>query len=180
MAVILPFAPRFFKTKHKERKLSYSLNALLFIFSTLVISLFVHLLFKAFKPNVFVSGFTFYLQLVIGIGVLLLLKYVFENIVSIILNIEHLITKYTFYKSSFRYFFSFILFPFVIINTYSIEISSLLLNLLIVFFAIFYLIVLIWFYAKNRSLIISNLFYFILYLCALEISPYLILYKLVN
>lgn len=32
-------------------------------------------------------------------------------------------------------------------------------------------------YKTNRKLIITNFFYFILYLCALEISPYIILYK---
>ena len=32
-------------------------------------------------------------------------------------------------------------------------------------------------YKTNGKLIITNFFYFILYLCALEISPYIILYK---
>ncbi|WP_304138277.1 DUF4271 domain-containing protein [Mesonia mobilis] len=32
-------------------------------------------------------------------------------------------------------------------------------------------------YRKNQSLITGNWFYFILYLCTLEIAPYFILYK---
>ncbi|MDC3229281.1 DUF4271 domain-containing protein [Flavobacteriaceae bacterium] len=34
-------------------------------------------------------------------------------------------------------------------------------------------------YKNYRSLIFSNFFYFLLYICALEISPYLILYKVI-
>ena len=35
-------------------------------------------------------------------------------------------------------------------------------------------------FKSYQKLILSNFFYFILYLCALEIGPYIILYKLFN
>jgi len=35
-------------------------------------------------------------------------------------------------------------------------------------------------FKTNGKLIITNFFYFILYLCALEISPYIILYKVLT
>ena len=35
-------------------------------------------------------------------------------------------------------------------------------------------------YRKNQQFILSRWFYFILYLCALEIGPYFILYKLIT
>jgi len=34
-------------------------------------------------------------------------------------------------------------------------------------------------FKNHQKLILNNLFYFILYLCALEIGPYLILYKII-
>src|SRR5690554_4050878 len=40
-------------------------------------------------------------------------------------------------------------------------------------------ITLLYSYKKNGILIASNFLYFILYLCALEISPYIILYRLI-
>ena len=34
--------------------------------------------------------------------------------------------------------------------------------------------------ANNKNLIFNNIFYFILYLCALEIAPFVIIFKLTN
>jgi hypothetical protein len=83
-----------------------------------------------------------------------------------------------FQKTSYKIFFGVLLIPINFILLFSVTPSPIILQMLVIVFILINCISIIVSYKTYQSLIKSNLFYFILYLCTLEISPYLVLYKL--
>mgnify|MGYP001252003208 CR=1 FL=1 len=118
------------------------------------------------------------LSLVLGLGILL--KILIELAIGSLFELENLFHSYVFQQISTINFLGVILLP---LNAFLIfgfpnQVPLLAVTL---FFSV--IIILIGFFKSIKShqnLLINNLFYFILYLCTLEIGPYLILYKLVS
>ncbi len=84
---------------------------------------------------------------------------------------------FTFTKLSYLGNFSLLILPLIIINFYinSFYFSQFLIiiaSLLLVFYYFLQI-------KNNQKLVFGKMFYFILYLCALEISPFIIIYKLI-
>ena len=118
-----------------------------------------------------------FLKILFVVFVFIIVKTSIEKMIGAIFSIEKVINHYIYEKLSYRNFLSLLLIVTNLIFYFSVKPD---LNTLLIFTSILFLInILILFYTyKNyRSLIFSNFFYFLLYLCALEISPYLILYK---
>ena len=88
---------------------------------------------------------------------------------------------YLFQKITYKNYLGLILLPINILLIYVVTPSK---SIFFVAISLLFIVNLMGFLESVKShlsLIKSNLFYFILYLCALEIAPYLILYKvLVN
>lgn len=122
------------------------------------------------------SDWVKYIQIVTLLGVFVLSKYLVEKIVATSFKIEEFIEQFNLQKVSYRTYIGVMLLPVNIFLYYNninsdLIIYGILLIILIVN-ALTYLISL-----KNyQSLLISKMFYFILYLCALEIAPYYFMY----
>ena len=118
-----------------------------------------------------------FLQILFVVFVFIIVKTSIEKIIGTIFSIEKLIDHYIYEKLSYRNFLSLLLIITNLIFYFSIKPD---LNTLLILTGILFLVnmlILSYSYKNYRSLIFSNLFYFLLYICALEISPYLILYK---
>jgi hypothetical protein len=73
-----------------------------------------------------------------------------------------------------------VLLPVLLFFTYvDIENTEFSSALLICFFFFFFLLRTVILLVKNNKLVIESLFYFIVYLCTLEIAPVLLIYKVV-
>ena len=150
-------------------------TVLLFVVQLISVSFFIQLVLSHFnyttKTNwiVFIQIFTF-------VSVFILAKYLVEKMIATSFDAESFIEQFNLFKISYRSYLGIVLLPINIlmfytnfINTYVI--IGLLLSLLAIN-AITYLISL-----KNyQNLIIGKLFYFILYICTLEIAPYYMIY----
>ena len=169
----LPVSNNYFLAKGKSEELRHPFSILLFIIQLISISLFINLFFlEKGKANVLL-----FLQILFVVFVFIIVKTSIEKMIGAIFSIEKLIDHYIYEKLSYRNFLSLLLIVTNLIFYFSVKPD---LNTLLIFTGILFLInILFLFYSyKNyRSLIFSNFFYFLLYLCALEISPYLILYK---
>jgi hypothetical protein len=108
-----------------------------------------------------------------------LMKTCIEKLIGSIFDIETIINKYIFTKLSYRNFISLFLIVLNFIFYFSVEPTMLLLFIFSGLIVVLNLFILFINYKNYRSLIFSNFFYFLLYICALEISPYLILYKVI-
>ncbi|WGD35544.1 DUF4271 domain-containing protein [Olleya sp. YS] len=113
------------------------------------------------------------------IGLFIVLKVLFERLLSSVLDIEHIIDKYLFQKISFRNFIGLLLLPINAFLIYTFKPDQ------TVYYIVFSVILLILFFGlflfvkNNLNTFKKSLFYFILYLCALEIAPYVVLYKII-
>ena len=169
----LPVSNNYFLAKGKSEELRHPFSILLFVIQLISISLFVNLFFlEKGKANVLL-----FLQILFVVFVFIIVKTSIEKMIGAIFSIEKLIDHYIYEKLSYRNFLSLLLIITNLIFYFSVKPD---LNILLILTGILFLVnmlILSYSYKKYRSLIFSNLFYFLLYICALEISPYLILYK---
>lgn len=164
----------------KANKISTPFNLILLGFQIITISLFLYLCWNTFGWQSNFEGGSLFLIIMASYGIVVICKVLIEKIIGTIFALDHLIEDYVFHKMSYRNFLGLILFPIIIIFVYGIHPSKNVLYAVFLIIMILNLIILFPFYKKNENIILNHIFYFILYLCALEIAPYFILYKLIK
>ncbi|WP_109302317.1 DUF4271 domain-containing protein [Aquimarina sp. AU474] len=164
----------------KPNKLSTSFNSILLLFQIVSVSLFIYLCFDVFEWQTVSFDINLYFKITIIYTVIVVCKLLIEKIIATIFSIDAVIDEYLFYKVTYRNFMGVILLPVNIIFIYALQPSGILFIILLAILIILNIIILISFYKKNENIILNHIFYFILYLCALEIAPYFILYKLIG
>ena len=115
-----------------------------------------------------------------AIGLFIIVKVVLEKLISNILAIGPIIDKYNFQRISFRNFAGLLLLPINALLIYTVKPNN---TLLLIALAILFLIIVfgVFLFIKNNlNTFKKSLFYFILYLCTLEIAPYIVLYKIIT
>ncbi|MBD3581968.1 DUF4271 domain-containing protein [Flavobacterium selenitireducens] len=149
------------------------------------VSLFViHLVSLAFFIQIAFYNFGFgqkgdwllFIRIFGLLGVFILCKYLIEKIIASSFNIEEFVEQFNLQKVSYRTYIGLLLLPVDIILYFSSGTSK------TVIFAIIgsILIINVLTYAISlrnyQNILLGKLFYFILYLCALEIAPYYFMY----
>lgn len=170
---------KFLVIKSKEYKALFGFNIIMLISHILSISLFLYVLYRFFIGIDNNSGVVL-LRIITAYSFFVLLKITLEKIIANVFDIDEAIDAYLYQKHTYRNFISLILFPVSIFLVYLHNPQTW------VFYAItgLYLVSIIFSYTivlqKNMNATTRYWFYFILYLCALEITPYIILYKLIT
>jgi hypothetical protein len=155
------------------------------LMSGFTISLFfVQLISLAFFIQLSLSFFGYatktdwilYIQIITLLIFFILSKFLIEKIIATAFHIEEFVEQFNLQKVTFRTYIGLFLLPINIVlfynNTFSRNIFILLIAILLIVNALTYLVSI-----KNyQNIIFSKLFYFILYLCALEIAPYYFMY----
>ena len=95
-------------------------------------------------------------------------------------NMDKIVDIYLFQKLSYRNYIAILVFPFTLLLIYTFTISDLWVYGIVSFILFANLTGIFNIFRQYQKLISANWFYFILYLCALEIAPYFILYKLIT
>ena len=122
---------------------------------------------------IFIRIFTFF-------GIFVLSKFLIEKIVATIFNIEEFAEQFNLQKVSYRTFIGIILLPINIYLFYNYTKSSVLIYITIAIILLINLFSYLVSLKIYQNLVIGKLFYFILYLCALEIAPYYFIYYLIT
>jgi len=168
---------KYLKIYAREQKFIDQFDALLFVNLIISLSLFCFLGYSTFVDNVVFNLGTF-LKILLGVGSLILIKILLERLIGSLFEIDPLIDSYLFQKTNYKNFTGLLLLPINILLVFTIPLSA---NVFYAIFGLIFIINLIGFITSiktHQKTIINNIFYFILYLCALEIAPYVILYKL--
>ena len=173
---LLPVTNKYFLLLGKGDEIKHPFNVLLFVPQVVLVSLFLFLFLKTSKYNV-ENPFILFIQICSAYSVFVLAKFIIEKLIGAIFNLEIIINKYLYQKLSYRNLLAIVLFIGNIIFFYIHQPTITLLLIFLALLIILNIITLFYSYKTNSQLIFSELFYFILYLCALEISPYIILYK---
>jgi hypothetical protein len=118
-----------------------------------------------------------YIQVFTFLSVFVLSKFLLEKIIATAFKIEEFNEQFNLLKVNYRTYLSLLLLPINIILYYNpIQSSTFFWLLIIVLFAlnvVTYIIAL----KLYQNLLIRKIFYFILYLCTLEIAPYYFIYN---
>ncbi|WP_348799977.1 DUF4271 domain-containing protein [Flavobacterium adhaerens] len=147
----------------------------LFFVQMISFSFFAQILLSTFGYGskndwvLFIRIFTFIIYFVLS-------KFLIEKIIATTFKIEEAIEQFNLQKVTYRTYIGLLILPVDIILYYY---NPVLKNIpLIIFYSIVVLNVLLYVYSiKNyRKEIFSKMFYFILYLCTLEIAPYYFMY----
>jgi hypothetical protein len=160
------------KTEERESQLQI-FNIVLLCFSAIIYAVFFSLVITLFLTET--VSFSIFITVLGFVSVYLVLFLVLDLGLAKLFEVENE-TSYLFStKIAYLYNTALILFPVLIITSYS-DLGAVV--LFWVFISMFLLSLLLLF-VNNKNLILNKLLYFILYLCALEIAPLLIIYKIV-
>lgn len=166
----------YLKIYAREQKFFDKFDALLFINLILSGAIFTFLCLQ-YNNSLFNPSINDLFKLSFGIGSFILIKVLLERLIGSLFEIDQLIDQYIFQKISYKNLIGLILIPINLILIYSFKPPIMGLYIIIGLLILINLIGILTTIKTNQSLIKQNLFYFILYLCALEIAPYVILYK---
>jgi hypothetical protein len=171
----LIFSDKYSKVYRDSSQLKSSFTISLFIVQIISVAFFIQLSLSIFGYAVktdwilFIQIFTFLVFFVLS-------KFLIEKIIGTAFNIEEFVEQFNLQKVIYRTYISLFILPVNVILFYYDSISK---NIPIVFISIILFISTITYLVsiKNyQNLIFSKLFYFILYLCTLEIAPYFFMY----
>ena len=170
---------KYIKVYKDTSHLMSGFTILLFIVQIISFSFFIQLVLTSFG-YVSKTDWIIYIRIFTFFGIFVLSKFLIEKIVATIFNIEEFAEQFNLQKVSYRTFIGLILLPINIYLFYKNTPS----NILIYFTIAVILIINLFSYLVSlkiyQNLLIGKLFYFILYLCALEIAPYYFMYYLIT
>lgn len=144
------------------------------LFSFLSISMTAYFLLDEYKDGVS-TNFLEYIEWSSYILIYILGRFFLEFLLMGLLEVKGLLSYFILSKRSYLYSISIGLFLLNLIYFYGYQKFNLLLIGAAVLFGVRLLLIVV----NNKNLIIKELFYFILYLCAFEIAPLFILFKLI-
>ncbi|ARV06945.1 hypothetical protein BTO04_09725 [Polaribacter sp. SA4-10] len=147
---------------------------LIFTFSVTVLSLILYFFIRE-NVNNREEGFYSFFAIFSLVLIYFLVKWILEYLFSSLFLINKGVHFFLVSKTSYLYAITFLLFGGVILVEYSQLNASFLFYLTAILFFIRFVAHVV----NNKKLIFSELFYFILYLCAFEIAPLFILFKLI-
>ncbi len=170
---------KYIKVYKDTSHLMSGFTILLFIVQVISFSFFIQIILSHLgyvsKTDwvLFIRIFTFF-------GVFVLSKFLIEKIIATTFNIEEFTEQLNLQKVSYRTFIGLLLLPVNIYLFYNNTSSNVLI------FCVIGVILIINLYSYlvslkiYQNLILGKLFYFILYLCALEIAPYYFIYYMIT
>ena len=152
---------------------------LLFIVQLISISFFLQLVLSYYGDTTKTNWVTF-VQIFTFLSFFILSKFLIEKIIATSFNIENFTEQFNLFKVSYRTYIGLLLLPVNIIMYYTNIMNSYaiigVMIMLLIINTVTYLVSL-----KNyQKLLLSKLFYFILYICALEIAPYYFMYYIIT
>jgi hypothetical protein len=150
------------------------------VVQVMAFSMFIVIALNVFEVNYLTTITNKYFIIATIVMLLLALKAIVQKMIANVFNIDGLVEDYIYRKISYFNYTAFLFLTASLLFTYVMPPTKALIIIVVVVYALINLVG--WFITikKHQNLILSKLFYFILYLCALEIAPYIIGIKLTN
>ena len=156
---------------HQNSRFSFTL----FMVQSISFAFFIHLSMSILN-NTPKSDYLHYIQTITFFIFFILTKQLISKIVGTAFDIEENIELFNLQKATYRMYIGLIILPFNVVLFYYENISILFPQIMIAIVLIMNILAYILAIKNYQNLIIRKLFYFILYLCTLEIAPYFFIY----
>ncbi|NNC45455.1 MAG: DUF4271 domain-containing protein [Winogradskyella sp.] len=170
---------KYLKIYSRDPKFIDSFDSFLFVNFAISLSIFCYLAFSNIVTQLQFELISFF-KLLLLISIILVVKVLLERLIGSLFEIDALMDAYLFQKTTFKNYCGLLLFGFNLILIYGDSSSKFVIFLML--FMIIGIILIGFFtsYKNHQKLLNFNFFYFLLYLCALEIGPYIIVYKVIR
>ena len=171
----LIISDKYIKVYRDSSQMASWFTVSLFVVQLISLSFFIQLALHTFGI-VSKTDWLIYIQIFTFLTFYILSRYLIELIIATAFDIEEFVAQFNLQKVSYRTYIGVFLLPINCFLFYSDTISK---ELLLGFIAIVLIINLFTYLVslKNyQNILMGKLFYFILYLCALEIAPYYFMY----
>ena len=170
---------KYLKIYTKDQKFIDQFDSFLFINLSLSFSIFLF-----FAYSTFVSPLDFelvsFLKLLFVVSTIIIIKTLIERLIGSLFEIDSLMDQYLFQKTTFKNLSGIV---FLMANLFLLYTKLSIKIIITIGFSLVCIINFIGFLSSFKTyqkLLNPNFFYFLLYLCALEIGPYILLYKVIR
>jgi len=171
----LGISDKYIKVYRDNGNLMSWFNVSLFVLHLTSLSFFIQLAFYNFGLAS-KGDWLLFIRIFGLLGVFILCKYLIEKIIAASFNIDEFVEQFNLQKVSYRTYIGLLLLPIDIILYFSSGTSK---NVVLFTIAAILIINVLTYAISLRNyqnILLGKLFYFILYLCALEIAPYYFMY----
>ncbi len=171
----LAISDKYIKMYRDSSHLMSGFTILLFIVQVISLAFFIQIALSHFG-YASKADWLLYVRIFTLLGSFILVRFLIDKIIGTSFNIEEFVEQFNLQKVSYRTYIGLLLLPLNIILFYNDQNGTAVITIAIV--AILAVNVLTYLFSlKNyQNFIAGKLFYFILYLCALEIAPYYFMY----
>lgn len=178
--VLLFFSKDYLLKYRKENQLIINwFNTTLFIVQIIVFSLFILAYIAFYKTTVLNNNsLGIFLKTCLNLSVFFFFRYLIGKLLGVLFDVKQQQESLTFAKMSYLQNISLLVLPFLLFIFYIKKYDLLLFQLTLVVFTILLITRHLLIFKNNKNFIFSHLFYFILYLCALEMAPVLLIFKI--
>ena len=171
----LIYSNKYIKVYKDSANLNSGFTLSLFLVQVVSLAFFIQITLSYFG-HATKTDWLLYIQIFTFLVFFILSKYLIEKIIATSFNIEEFMEQFNLQKVTYRTYIGLLILPLNIIlfyyDTISRNIPLIIIAIILIINIVTYLISI-----KNyQNLIFGKLFYFILYLCALEIAPYYFMY----
>ena len=173
----LLFSDKYTKVYRDSSNLNSRFTVFLFLVQAISFAFFIQLSLSIFG-YASKTDYILFIQIITFIIFFILSKYLIEKIIATAFNIEEFEEQFNLQKVTYRTYIGLFILPFNIILFYQENISIIIPQTIIAIVLIINLLTYIISIKNYQNIIFSKLFYFILYLCTLEIAPYFFMYYL--
>ncbi|RPD96515.1 DUF4271 domain-containing protein [Aureibaculum marinum] len=155
-----------------------SFNIIFLVVYVIVISFLLFIAIHLYKPDIASFNFLFYLKIALFLCLLIGFRIIIGILLAVLFEKEQVQQYFTFLKTSYLSNYSLIMLPLIAIHFYFD--SDLYSNFLMIVAALLFLYYYILLIKNNQTLVFGKSFYFILYLCTLEIAPLIVMTKIIT
>jgi len=171
----LIISDKYVKVYKDSGHLMSGFTSLLFIVQVISLAFFIQLALSHFG-HASKTDWVLYIRIFTLLGVFILSKFLIDKIIATAFNIEEVLEQFNLRKVSYRTYIALFLLPVDIMLFYTNNPPEILFFILIAAILIINLLTYLLSLRNYQNFIGGKLFYFILYLCALEIAPYYFMY----
>lgn len=170
---------KYTKIYRESSHLMSGFNVLLYVINAISFSFFIQLVVSYFGYGA-KADWVLFVRIFTLLNVFILSKFLVEKIIATTFGIEEIIEQFNLQKVTFRTYIGLLLLPITIILFYGNYLTNSIINILIIALLLVNVLTYVISLKNYQNLVIGKMFYFILYLCALEIAPYYFIFYLIT
>ena len=167
---------KYIKVYRDSSNLMSGFTIALFVVQLVAFAFFIQLALHYFGYIKSKTDWIVFIQIFTFLSVFILSKFLIEKIIATAFNIEEFTEQFNLQKVSYRTYIGLLVLPIDLILFYNDNLPKIIIYITIAIVLTINLLTYLFSLKNYQNIIFGKLFYFILYLCALEIAPYYFMY----